>query len=77
MTVRQLIKELQKLPQNRQVILQKDAEGNGYSPLAGVDDNASYNGEDVLLQKIKEGYDDEDVGKREDGFHPCVVLFPV
>ncbi len=33
MTVSELIAELQKEDGNRQVILAKDAEGNGYSPL--------------------------------------------
>lgn len=42
MTVRDLIAELEKLPPESQVIIQKDAEGNGYSPLADVDGNAIY-----------------------------------
>jgi hypothetical protein len=37
MTVKQLIAELQKLDPNRIVVLQKDAEGNGYSPLVGAE----------------------------------------
>ena len=42
MTVQELIAELKKLPPESQVIMQKDAEGNGYSPLAAVDGNAIY-----------------------------------
>lgn len=42
MTVKELIDELQKLPSDSLVILQKDAEGNGYSPLHAVDGNAIY-----------------------------------
>lgn len=42
MTVEDLIQELKKLPPNMQVILQSDAEGNGYSPLSEIDSNAIY-----------------------------------
>lgn len=42
MTVSELIEELKKLPPDSQVILQRDSEGNGYSPLYAVDGNAIY-----------------------------------
>jgi len=42
MTVAELIEELKKLPPESEVILQKDAEGNEYSPLSEVDGNAIY-----------------------------------
>lgn len=42
MTVAELIQELQKLPPDLQVIIQKDAEGNGYSPLNTVDPDCIY-----------------------------------
>ena len=42
MTVQELIKELQELPGDLEVICQKDSEGNGYSPLAGVDADVIY-----------------------------------
>jgi hypothetical protein len=42
MTVKDLIEALQSMPPDAQVILQKDGEGNGYSPLAGVDGEAVY-----------------------------------
>jgi hypothetical protein len=42
MRVAELIEELKKLPPESEVILQKDAEGNGYSPLYKVDGNAIY-----------------------------------
>lgn len=42
MTASELIAELQKLPPEAEVILQKDGEGNSYSPLAAVDGNAVY-----------------------------------
>lgn len=37
MTVDQLIRELQNYPGDLEIILQRDPEGNGYSPLAGSD----------------------------------------
>ena len=42
MTVKDLIEALQSMPPDAQVILQKDGEGNGYSPLADVDGEAVY-----------------------------------
>jgi len=40
--VSELIAELSKLEPEAEVIMQKDAEGNGYSPLAQVDGAAVY-----------------------------------
>ena len=42
MTVKELKEEIDKLPDHMQVILQKDSEGNGYSPLSGIDPDAVY-----------------------------------
>ncbi len=42
MTVKELKQELSLLPDDMEVILQKDSEGNGYSPLSGADPNAVY-----------------------------------
>jgi hypothetical protein len=42
MKVKELIAELETLDPNLDVILQKDSEGNGYSPCAGVDGDAVY-----------------------------------
>jgi len=42
MTVLDLKKMIESLPDGMQVILQKDAEGNGYSPLSGCDLNCIY-----------------------------------
>lgn len=42
MTVKELRLELEYLPDDMEVILQKDAEGNGYSPLYSADDGAVY-----------------------------------
>lgn len=37
MTVEELIGRLKQLPSDAEIVLQKDAEGNGYSPLSDVD----------------------------------------
>ncbi|MFT6480758.1 MAG: hypothetical protein ACJAZY_003224 [Spirosomataceae bacterium] len=42
MTVKELKELLQTLPDNMEVILQSDAEGNSYSPLSGGYDDAVY-----------------------------------
>lgn len=42
MKVKKLIEELQKCNPDLEVILQSDAEGNGYSPLYSLDDNCVY-----------------------------------
>ena len=42
MTVKELKQAIDNLPDDMEVILQKDSEGNGYSPLSGADSNAIY-----------------------------------
>lgn len=42
MNVKELKEALESLPDDMEVILQKDSEGNGYSPLSGADANAIY-----------------------------------
>ena len=42
MTVKELKEAISNLPDEMEVVLQKDAEGNGYSPLAGADSDAVY-----------------------------------
>lgn len=42
MKVKDLKKAIDNLPDDMEVILQKDSEGNGYSPLDGADPNAIY-----------------------------------
>lgn len=83
MSVRELISLLEKCDPDRPVILQKDAEGNGYSPLSIVDDNCSWVGRngwsgDVGILNLTDdlkarGFDDSDVLEGV----PCVVLAPV
>jgi hypothetical protein len=42
MTVKELKEAIANLPDEMEVVLQKDSEGNGYSPLAGADPDAVY-----------------------------------
>ncbi len=42
MNVGELREYLKELPEDMKIILQKDCEGNGYSPLAGGDDEYVY-----------------------------------
>lgn len=85
-TVKELKKLLENVDENRIVILQNDAEGNGYSPLAGIDDESNYraystySGE-VGYEKLtaalrKQGYSDGDVVSG-DGAEPALILFPI
>jgi len=84
MNVKELIEQLMDQDLGSDVILKKDSEGNGYSPLSKVDGDAvyvpcnSWSG-DVLDTK----WSAEDAGMEDDEWeavkqHPrCVVLLPV
>lgn len=84
MKVGELIAILSKMDPEREVIMQKDAEGNGYSPLSGADDNARYQAEttwygEVGRETLSEedrarGFGDEDIMT---GGVPACVLYPV
>lgn len=84
MKVKDLIQELTSLDPEMQVIIQKDSEGNGYSPLAGVDSNAIYEAETTWFGEVYDSRwsaDDACMGLdewQEILSKPrCVVLFPV
>lgn len=82
MTVKELIEALQAQDQNRIVIVAKDAEGNGYSPLHGMWSGAyradsTYSG-DAGLESLtdddrRQGYGEGDVVEGE----PALILTPV
>ena len=76
MTVKELIKKLQKEDPNRIVVLSIDEEGNGFKELADVQ-TASYQDGETGLEKLtpelkKQGYSEEDL---LDGT-PAIVLWP-
>lgn len=74
-TVGELRKLLDGQPDDKPVVLSKDIEGNGYSPLAYVEDalyeaTSTYSGE---IYFPEDGEEDEDYHNVE----RVVVLFPV
>lgn len=85
MKVKELKKLLEGVDDERIVIMQKDGEGNGYSPLDNIDSNSvyipdsSWSGE-VKYEKLTPtlesfGYTEEDC---DDGTgEPAVVLTPI
>lgn len=83
MKVKQLKELLKNIDDERIVILQKDGEGNGYSPLYCIDDESVYVADstwsgDVRFPKLtpdleKLGYSEEDCGDGE----PALILVPV
>lgn len=85
MTVAELIEQLKACPQDSIVILQKDAEGNGYSPLHAVDAAAIYRSEATWYGEVYStewSADDALMDEREweefkKSTPPCVVLAPI
>lgn len=79
MKVKELIELLQGQDPEAEVILQKDAEGNGYSPLAGADPSlyradTTYSGEPLHPDDIEDGYyDDADLAAAV----AAIVLWPI
>ena len=85
MKVRELIEMLREHDQEREVIMAKDAEGNGFSPFyeaatASYRADSKWSGEiglepaDLTPAQKKQGYSEEDA--LEDGV-PALVLWPV
>ena len=84
MKVRELINELLEMDENAEVILQKDSEGNSYSPLAGTDHDVVYIPETTWFGEVystKWTHDDACM-ELEDWNEilnkpRCVVLYPI
>lgn len=82
MTVKELKILLDSAPDDMQVVVSSDEEGNYYSPLEACDDETfSYITEDntIGIRKLtkdlkREGYSEKDLAP-EDAI-PCVVLWP-
>ena len=78
-TVKELIETLSALPPDSVVVLQRDAEGNGYSPMAGAEaakymPETTWSGECPHPDDIENGeYEEEDVAKMLD----CIVIHPI
>lgn len=86
MTVADLIERLQNCNPEAFVVMSKDAEGNGYSPLSGayeeiyVPDSTwsgeTYPGRELTDELKEDGYEEEDVYDGPDALD-AVVLSPV
>jgi len=84
MKVKELIKWLEAFNEpERRVILQKDAEGNGHSPLceiglSGYVEESSYSGyaciEELTPELIEDGFTEEDI---EEGHEKVLMLYPI
>lgn len=83
MKIYELIDQLQNFDLNMEVILQKDAEGNGYSPLSGAEEvvyvaDATWSGDAYSLDWSADDADMEEDEWDEILSRPhSVVLFPV
>jgi hypothetical protein len=88
MKLKDLKKYLNNLPaelDNCEVICQKDSEGNGYSPLCGVDENTIYIPENSYsgnVYSMKWSAEDADIDEKEwnkllkDKKKRAIVLYP-
>ena len=77
MTVGELIKKLKKVDPKRIVVMSRDPEGNGFSPMCDFWEG-TYKDGDVGIEKLtkayeKLGYSDDDVVKGT----PAVILSPL
>lgn len=84
MKVKDLLEALKELDPEMEIILQKDSEGNGYSPLAGADPDGIYIAETTWCGDVydsnwtADGADMEEEEWDEILSRPrCVVLYPV
>lgn len=84
MKVKDLIRELELLDPEMECIVQKDAEGNGYSPLAGADPNGIYIAETTWYGEVYDStWTADDADMDEDLWEAmlkkprCVVLYPI
>lgn len=85
MNVQALIQELQKLDPNTEIILQKDGEGNGYSPLCGIEEAVyiaenTYSGSVYSLSRSAEdnGFEEDEWEKIKNCKDArCAVMYPI
>lgn len=72
MKVKALKEYLKEVPDDAEVVLQKDSEGNDYSPLSGVDVSCVYYADTSYSGEIWNNIDP----KRPVGAVKAVVLYP-
>jgi len=84
MKVKELLEQLKTLDPEMDIIIQKDAEGNGYSPLAGADPDGIYVADTTWYGTVydsnwsaEEAAMDEIEWKELHQLPRCLVLHPV
>jgi hypothetical protein len=79
MKVRKLIEQLQTIDPEREVVLSRDEEGNGFSSLEDVELMTYLDGEVYIecltTRHLESGFTREDMCPSDDGV-PAVVLWP-
>ena len=85
MKIKELITKLEKYNPEAIVIVQKDSEGNGYSPLYAADDGhyqatSTYSGKPVLVELTPElrqlGFSEDDLARGDGEVSEAVFLIP-
>jgi len=81
--VKKLKKMLEKYDDNYVVALSSDSEGNGYSFLCEIEDNAVFNssGEYIGIREltsdlIDRGFSDEDLADKKSSNKNAIILYP-
>jgi hypothetical protein len=84
MTIKELKELITNLPNEMEVVLQKDSEGNGYSPLAGVDSDSVYIPDNTYSGNVYSmGWTSDDACMSEDKWKEIkskprtLILYPV
>jgi len=77
--VRELIEKLKGVDQESQVIIQKDSEGNGYSPLYRIYNDCIYVPDSTWAGEVYsiDDYDDDEWKEIEKENERCLVLKPM
>lgn len=75
-TVKNLIKELKKMPQDAVVVIQEDSDGNGYRKCVGVDNNTYVSDIQHWLLDVRTSEDIVDCEEDLEEFTQVVVIYP-
>jgi hypothetical protein len=76
MTVKELIEMLKDLPQDHQVIMSKDSEGNGFSPMAESFSRLMYVPDSTWSGEVLSEEDHKEYENEGPFVENCVVLWP-
>ena len=84
MNIKELKEAIKDLPNDMEIILQKDAEGNGYSPLRGADPDSVYIAETTWSGEVYSmGWSADDAAMSDEEWAAikskvrALILFPV